>query len=412
MSFTALPPVLPTRRAKLTLDSASFESFVTLEVVRDLSEICGSFTLRAWEPVRSRAFLGGQANLADAARASLGHKATLALDGETVLIGWIEEMQLEGQGEDLLCTLSGRDLAGDLVDCAAAPDGPAEFRDLTLTELVTRIAKPFGLTVKAEVDVGARFPRFGLDPADTALDAIEKACRQRAILCVSDGIGGLVLTRGGQQRGPAAIRLGESVTEFQTTLSWRERFSEIIVKGQTEKASGNRRAAARLVTTASPLGSGDPPPAAAAPVRERDGVVMTGRARDAAITRHRPKVVIAQTQSGGASVQEQADWAVRVQRGRSTMPVYTVPDWRAGTSQTLWRPNELVAVDDRYADLLEDMLVVGVTWTWDDQGARTKLRVAGRNAFDVLKEGEDRQAQRNRVPGRALDGTARPLGSS
>jgi prophage tail gpP-like protein len=411
MSETIGPPAPQTRRMRLSLDGQAFESFVTAEVVRDLSEICGSFSLRVWEPVRSRAWLGGEANLADAARASLGHKAELAIDGEVVLIGWVEEIRLEGRGEDLLCTIAGRDLAGDLVDCAAAPDGPAEYSNLTLTEIVTRIARPYGLTVRAEVDVGARFPRFGLDPAESALDAIEKACRQRAMLCVSDGIGGLVLTRGGQQRGPAAIRLGESPTEFETTLSWRERFSEIIVKGQTEKAAGNRRAAARLVTTATPLGSGDAPPSAAAPVRERDGVVMTGRARDAGVTRHRPRVVLAQTQSGGASAQEQADWAVRVQRGRSTLPGYTVPDWRAGEGRKLWRPNEIVEVDDRYADLAQDMLVVGVTWLWDDQGARTRLRVAGRDAFDVLREGEERQAQRARTPARALDGTARPLGS-
>lgn len=411
MSFTALAPTLPTRRLRLTLDGVAFDSFVTAEVVRDLSEICGSFTLRAWEPARSRAFLGGQSNLADTARAALGHKAELSIDGEVALIGWVEEIRLEGRGEDLLCTISGRDLAGDLVDCAAAPDGPAEFSNLTLTEIVARIARPYGLTVRAEVDVGARFPRFGLDPSDSALDAIEKACRQRAILCVSDGVGGLVLTRGGQQRGPAAIRLGEGPTEFETVLSWRERFSEIIVKGQTEKAAGNRRAAARLVTSATPIGSGDAAPAASAPVRERDGVVMTGRARDAGVTRHRPKVVLAQTQSGGASVQEQADWAVRVQRGRSTLPAYTLPDWRAGEGRRLWRPNELVEVKDPYAELEAEMLVVGVTWLWDDQGARTKLRVAGRDAFDVLREGEERRSQRASAPARPLDGTARPLGS-
>ena len=401
----------PTRRMRLTLGEAAFDSFMGIEVVRDLAEISASFTLRGWEPVRSRALLGGTANLADAGRALLGQKATLTIDGEVALIGWVEELRAQSSGEDLLFTISGRDLAGDLVDCAAAPDGPVEFSNLTLTEIVTRIARPFGLTVRAEVDVGARFPRFGIEPDETALDAIEKACRQRAILCVSDGIGGLVLTRGGQQRGPAAIRHGEGVTEAEVTLSWRDRYSEIIVKGQTEKAAGNRAAAAPVQVTASPLTADpSPPPPAQAPARrERAGVLMTGRARDTEINRHRPRVVLAKTQSGGASVQEQADWAVRVQRGRGTVPLYTLPDWRAGTARRLWRPNELVAVDDRFADILQDMLVVGVTWLWDDSGARTRLRLAGRDAFDVLREGEDRQAQRERRPGRALDGTARPL---
>ena len=398
-----------TRRMRLMLGGLTFESFTGIEVVRDLAEICGSFTLRGWEPVRSRAFLGGAASIQDAARAAPGQKAQLLIDDELALIGWVDELRLQSNGEDLQCTIAGRDMAGDLVDCSALPDGPAELHGLTLTEIVTRIAHPFGLRVRAEVDVGARFPRFGVDPGESAMDAIEKACRQRAILCVSDGVGGLVLTRGGRQRGPAPIRLGETPIESEVTLSWRERYSEIIVKGQTEKAAGNRLAAARLVGAASPLTPGDPPPSAAAPVREGAGVIMTGRARDREITRYRPKVVLARTQSGGASVREQADWAVRVQRGRGTILHYTLPDWRAGPERRLWRPNEVVEVDDRYAGLLQDMLVVGVTWLWDDQGARTRLRVAGREAFDLLQEGEERQSMRQRREGRALDGTARPL---
>lgn len=387
---------LATRRLRLRLGELAFEGFTQIEVVRDLAEISGGFTLRGWEPVRSRAFLGGASNLADAAGAAAGQRAELSIDGELALLGWVDELRLETQGEDLQCTIQGRDMAGDLVDCSALPDGPAELLGLTLTEIVARIARPFGLTVRAEVDVGARFPRFGIDPGESAMDAIEKACRQRAILCVSDGVGGLVLTRGGQQRGPGPIRLGQHPLESEVTLSWRERFSEIIVKGQTEKAAGNRAAAAPINTSLPPdADAPDPPPPAAAPGRrERAGVLMTGRARDAAITRHRPRVVLAQTQSGGASVQEQADWAVRVQRGRGTILLYTLTDWRAGRENRLWRPNELVEVDDRLAGIQEEMLVVGVTWLWDEQGARTRLRLAGRDAFDVLREGEERQAQR------------------
>lgn len=403
---------LATRRLRLRLGELAFEGFTQIEVVRDLAEISGGFTLRGWEPVRSRAFLGGASNLADAAGAAAGQRAELSIDGELALLGWVDELRLETQGEDLQCTIQGRDMAGDLVDCSALPDGPAELLGLTLTEIVARIAQPFDLTVRAEVDVGARFPRFGIDPGEGAMDAIEKACRQRAILCVSDGVGGLVLTRGGQQRGPAPIRLGQHPLDSDVTLSWRERYSEVIVKGQTEKAAGNRAAAAPINTALPPdaVAPALPPPAAAPAVRERAGVLMTGRARDAAITRHRPRVVLAQTQSGGASVQEQADWAVRIQRGRGTVLLYTLPDWRAGQEQRLWRPNELVEVDDRLAGIQEEMLVVGVTWLWDEQGARTRLRLAGRDAFDVLREGEERQAQRagTRPAQRVINTAAEP----
>lgn len=394
-----------TQRVVLTIGSERFTGFTDLEITRDMAELCGSFSLRCWEPKRSRDFLGGISPLATVARAAPGQAASLAIDGETVLVGWIDRVQLSTNGEDLACTIQGRDKACDLVDCAAAPDGPGELLGLTLAEIVARIARPFGLGVRAEVDMGARFPRFGFDPAETAAEAISKACAQRAVLCVSDGVGGLVLTRGGQQRGPAPIRLGETVVESDVTLDWERRFSEVIVKGQTEKAAGNRRQAAAVDATAAPL-SAPPPAPLPAPPPERAGVIMTGRARDQAITRYRPRVVLAETQSGGASVQQQADWAVRVQRGKSTLLEYMVTDWRAGEGRALWRPNELVEVDDRFADILEEMLVVGVTYLFGDQGSRTRLRLAGRSAFDLLAEGADRQSARERRQARGLDSTA------
>jgi prophage tail gpP-like protein len=184
-----------------------FASFTEVEIARDLAEFCGSFAVTAWAPARSRAFLGGASNLRDLADAAVGQQARLEIDGEVALVGWVEDLDAETAGEDLVFRIAGRDRAGDLVDCAAAPDGPGEYRDLTLTEIVARIAQPFGLSVRAEVDVGPRFARFGIEPDELAYAAISKACRQRAILCVSDGVGGLVLTRSGNARAPDALRM-------------------------------------------------------------------------------------------------------------------------------------------------------------------------------------------------------------
>ena len=403
--------LLPTRRVSLRLGEASFASFMQVEIVRDLAELAGSFSLRCYEPKRSRDFLGGVAAIADAAGAAPGQSATLSLDGETVMVGWVDRIRLGTRGEDLSCEVHGRDKAGDLVDCAALPGGPAELIGLRLRAIVERIAAPFGLKVRSDVEDGAPFARFGIDPGETAAEAIAKACRQRAVLCVSDGVGGLVLTRGGKQRGAGALRLGEGILESDVTLDWEQRFSEVIVKGQTEKAAGNRQATARLDTSVPPITIDPPaPPAASAPGRrERAGVLMTGRARDEEITRYRPRVVMAGAQSGGASVQEQADWAVRVQRGKSTLFEYTVPDWRTGTTRVLWRPNELVPVDDRFAGVFAEMLVVGVTYLYDEQGARTRLRIAGRSAFDLVAEGEERGSVRQRLPAPGRDAVASPL---
>lgn len=53
--------------------------------------------------------------------------------------------------------------------------------------------------------LGAAFPVFGVNIEETALIAIERAARQRALLVVSDGVGGLLLTKG---KGGATPRPG------------------------------------------------------------------------------------------------------------------------------------------------------------------------------------------------------------
>lgn len=401
-----------TSRVVLALDDIRLDAFTQVEIVRDLADISGSFRVEAFDPTRTAAALPFVEEYRSG-RLAPGQPAEISIDGETVLIGWVDDIRLDLSGDRIGCTIQGRDVTGDLVDCAALPDGPAEYRNLTLTELVAAIAAPFGIGVYAAVDVGARFPRFAIDVGEPAMSAIEKACRQRAILAVSDGVGGLVLTRGGSDPAPAPIRVTDGVVAATATLSWRERFSTTVVKGQTERAAGFRTAAP-TITEALTFGGPTPPaPVAVQVVREEAGVLMTGRSDDAEITRYRPRVILARTQSGGASVQEQADWATRIARGRGTQLEYTLPDWRAGRDRRLWRPNEVALVDDPYADQLGEMLVVGVVYEWGERGALTRLRLAGREAFDVLAEGDDRASQRERRRGKAqdgtLDGTAREL---
>jgi prophage tail gpP-like protein len=380
-----------------------------------MGEIGASFDLTLLDVERARRAFPASGYPQDwAEELQEGQPCTLAIDGEVVLTGHIEDLDLTEEGEQIDCRISGRDRTGDLVDCAALPDGPAEFGGLTLDEIARRICAPYGIRVIVDTDVGAPLPKFSIDAQETALSALEKAARQRAVLLVSDGLGGLLLTRGGRRRAPAELRIGELLHKLQTRRSTRGRFSDYYVKGQTPGAAGGRAAAPALDRSAVPLSPDDTAPtvAPARPV-ERSGVVMTGHARDAGITRYRPRVALARTQSGGASVQQQADWQMRVARGQAENPVGVVLDWRAGAEDRLWRPNELVLLDSAYAGILGDMLIKGVAYHFDDQGLRTELSMIGPEAFELLAEGDDqaqrRGRQRKRQQAAATDRTAVPL---
>lgn len=384
----------------LEIAGRTFHDWTRVNLTRSLEEISGSFDLEIYDVARSDNAAKRGVVRADAIRQ--GQACTIRIDGEAVLVGHIDDAKVSWAKDAMRFSVAGRDRTGDLVDCAAAPDGPAEYRNLTLTEIARRICAPYGITVRADTDVGGAIPVFSLDASETALSALEKAARQRAVLLVSDGVGGLVLTRGGASRGPAPLKVPGNVQSAAASFSWKERFRDYIVKGQTRDAAGNRDSRASELTAATP-----PAPASTRPtVRERAGVVMTGRARDEEVTRHRPTVQLAKTQSGGASVQTQAEWRMRVARAKSETLTYTVLDWRAGDERRLWRPNELVAVSDPFAGISGDMLVSSVVYAYGPEGATTELELVGPEAFD-LEPIEPRR--RGREANRGSDSTARPL---
>lgn len=398
-----------TSRVTLEVAGRVFGPWTELEIVRDLTDISGSFSLTYYDEVRAdRALRAGtprwRAQAPALVQLAPGQKARVKIDGELVLLGWIDDVDLDWGPDRINAVVRGRDVTGDLVDCAATVDGPAEFRRITLLELCRRICAPFGIAVRSDIGDGRTFEKFSIDVAETAMSAMEKATRQAAVLLTSDGIGNLVLTKSGTRRAPEPLRMPGNVHDARVRYSWRQRFSRYIYKSQQNRSGGS----AALDHSASPIiGQLNPPPPQAAAVAAQ--VVRTGIATDAEVTRYRPRVRLVRTESAGASAQEQADWLMRVARGESERLTYVVPDWRGGPGSIvrnpsdprgggrLWRPNELVAVVDPYAGIDRDMLIAAVTYRYDDKGSRTEIRVVGPEAFDRIQEDARRQRRQRSV---------------
>ncbi|MHB1305381.1 MAG: phage baseplate assembly protein [Acidiphilium sp.] len=392
----SVPSAPASRRVSLTVDGHQFGQWQSASVDRDLRNISGQFTLQLFDS--GRAAQAFRPNLDQGPPFEIikaGMSCAVALDGETVLKGYIDDIHVAWAAHGI--RVSGRDATGDLVDCAASPTGPVEWRNLTLTQLAAAFCKPFGIAVRADVDVGTAFPVFGIEAGETAMLAIERAARQRGVLVVSDGVGGLLLTRGGATRAPGALTIPGNIVGAHYTSSWRQRFSDYYVKGQTSTQQARYGGVCRLTPLLDPVNAPVGPPPASATPAETVSVAMTGHVSDPEITRYRPTVRGVRTQSGSSSVQAQAEWALRVARGMGEQAHYTVADWRANGA--LWLPNALVSVSDPYAGIDKDMLIASVSYRQSAQGASAVIGVAGRTAFDRIDEpASDRKFIFKRAP--------------
>jgi prophage tail gpP-like protein len=111
---------------------------------------------------------------------------------------------------------------------------------------------------------------------------------------------------------------------------------------------------------------------------------------DKGMGRHRPLVVIAEEPGTEAQYAVRAQWEANTRYGKSRRASYTVAGWTANGA--LWRPNTIVHVRDSFIGIDEEMLIVGVDFSLDDQGSRAQIDVARPQAYELLAMPELRTA--------------------
>ncbi len=315
-----------------------------VQIRKSMTEVANQFTLDVTERYPNQ----------PARRFQPGVGCCLALDGKVAVVGWVDEVNIEYGRDGHSVRLTGRSQAGDLVDCDCIP--PWEYLNLTLTAAVARLIAPYNMTVTAEVDVGEPFERVTINPGESVWTVIERLCRLRAVLCITDTGSRLLLTRAGcGGAAPVALELGVNVLHASGTRSWADRHSDYVALGQQEnrdRVSANEAAGPKAWLT------------------------------DPEITRFRPKVLIAEGQGNGVTLRDRAAWQLAVAKARSERDTCTVQGWTAGAGGPLWCVNWLVQVTDDFLGLNGVRLITGLTFTLDrDQGSLTTLEMSPPDAF-------------------------------
>ena len=435
-----------------------FDAFTACEVTRDISEISGHFAFEYLDSARLAAGLPSALDaLSPVYRAiKAGQRVEIALRDatggrRTVLIGHVEDLNLVLQGETVSCRMEGRDLTGDLVECAAACQGPNEYRSVDLLTMAKTLCAPFGIAVSADVAMGDPFRTVAIEPGEPVMSVLEKLTRARGVLITSDGVGGLKLTGPGTARGPAALSLPGNIHGLEDQVSWRELHSDYwelgqapaltrpsgtasltpgTVPGQVAAApkAGTRRAVEARATAqyghaidpeigryrpglwvsrtlAGSSRSAQLAPAPVDPNGASAALAAAGNHPGRRRGRHRRKPMKARTDASPWTLQDQAEWRMRTMRAHAVQQVYVVQGWDVGGR--IWRPNELVAIDDAFSGVQGDRLIAGVTYVWGPDGPRTRLRLVLPDAYDLRGDAEQRSdipRRRGRRVG-TVDGT-------
>lgn len=329
---------------QLLVDGVIYGGWKKAGVTRAIDAASGTFSLSVtdrWSPD------------SQPVKINPGSSCEIRVAGEVVITGYVDLVRPSFSAADHTIEVQGRDRSADMVDCSAVHK-PDEWKNLTVLQLAEKLAKPFGVSVKAEVDVGAAIDLVKLQQGETALEALNRHAKMRKLLVMPDGKGGILLTRAGVRRAAVELVQGQNILDASGTLDWSERYSDYIVKGQAgfkETTDGETESH------------------------------VTGSAKDPAITRYRPLLVVSDTETTAATAAERAKWEANTRLGKAAQATITVQGWRQTAGGALWEPNMLVAVKSAWLGIDGEMLIRQVTFDKSSGGTTTQLEIISPQAY-------------------------------
>ncbi|EGF92416.1 bacteriophage Mu P family protein [Asticcacaulis biprosthecium C19] len=318
------------------VDGQVFEGWKAIGVQRSIDTLCAGFRLTLY-------------NAAIFDRAA----CEIWVGDELLITGRVDRV---AGGVGKTYSVGGRDKTLDLVD-ASAVHSPGAWRGQKLEKIGAELLAPFGLTLTVETATGAVFPLFCIEPGETVFEALTRMCRMRGLMIRTDPKGSVIVFAPRQKRTGMVLELGRNLTGFEFDINSADRFSEYIIKGQRQGG---------------------------AHTEAKDAAAPKGSAKDAGVTRYRPKLIVSDEQSTPAGLRTRALWEATTRRAQALQVGGSVKGWRDDAG-ALFEPDTLVRLiaDDHGLDL--DMTLTEVTFTLDDKGTSTRFRMTKPEAFTTVE---------------------------
>jgi prophage tail gpP-like protein len=286
-----------------------------------------------------------------------GDECTVSIDGENLITGHIDDVQIQYDATTSNIAISGRGAVADLVDSSAVYKS-GKWKDALLQTIAANVCDPFGIDVvidpSAAGAVLTKFPRFSIQEGETVYEVLSRLAQMRGALIVTDDGTQVRFTRAGSTRIITPIELGANVLGGVRSGNTRDRFHIYTFKSQ-------------LVGTDSFFGA----------VAAQPKFAVT----DDGIDRYRPMIVIAEDQGNASDLERRAQWERNTRAGKARRLRHRVQGYHHKSG--LWKPNQMVRVKDHRLRVDDELLIVSVTYEKAEHSVTT-IETTRAEAFDVL----------------------------
>jgi prophage tail gpP-like protein len=342
----AVQKALWARAASLRVGGLDYGGWQSIRVTRGIESLSGSFELAVsdrWPGHPEKWPIAVE----DVCQVLLGTVP--------VITGYIDRRSVSYSAQEHTVSIAGRDKAAALVDCSAAVT-KWEYRGVDLLSFARALAKPFGVSVAAQPGlrpiVGTK---LSIEPGESVWEVLEHACRFAGCLAVSDGQGGILLTRAGTETCATALVEGQNILSASAQYDGAGRFRTYVVTGQH-------------------AGSDD--------FMGDSSAMVRGAAKDAGV-RRAERVLLVRSENGitPALAGQRAQWEAIVRAARAETFSARVQGWAQGDG-SLWPVNALVRLTSPMLGVDADVLITQATYSLDEQnGSTTELSLKRKDAF-------------------------------
>lgn len=335
-------------RVTLEVDGVIHSGWLSLDILRSIEDLSGSFSL---------SFTNRWSGTSGEFKLTPGQQCSIKMGKELIMTGYIEVLNIDYDADSYIMGVSGRDKAGDLVDCHV--ESGYEYTNIKIERLITQLAKPFGIGVRTEVDTGAPLKEFSIGHGETIHSAIARAAAYRSCLVVSDKKGDLIITRAGENQASTGLVEGWNILSASATYDFTDRFSRYTVRGSQEMDNDET----------------DP----------ESATQVTETVLDSTIQRYRPFVMVADGQVNFEQAKERAAWERSVRRGKSRAFTIEVATWLDRDGKP-WEINQITDINAPHLGVRGSFLISAVRYSVsNDKGEIAELELYPAEAFKVNK---------------------------
>lgn len=346
-----------------------------------------------------------------------GVPVQVKVGADTVMVGRVDSIQRNISRKQCTLSLSGRDGAAILVDCAAPI---FTSRQLGLEEVIAAIVRPLGIThIRIHAESAIRNDKVNIEPGERAWDALVHAAAGRGLWPWFEPDGTLVVGGPDYTAPPVATLImqldgkGNNVLSLTDNSSITGSFSELTVLAQGHGQGSKSSAELGIVDVDD---SGTEKPARARKENDQDSASQTvGTAeagahglktvvKDPTVPYYRPQILVV----GDADNLDQVRYRGRKAMADARLAGYSLTAVVAGhrnSEGVLWQPGQRIHVRSEPHGLDSIFFLMGrefVGGRTDGETTTLRLKEDGiwiPDAFPKKKKDRKRKGKKNKALG-------------